>query len=141
MEAKMSKNNYKAVQMTKNEKEWRLFEILKGNVIAYMITAIIFIAAALLLTYTGLPETSISLIAILTTIISAFIAGYDAAKGAKARGWFWGMSSGMVYAILLILIGSLVGKSLALTSRTITLLIIAIGSGALGGMIGINVKK
>lgn len=139
----MSKNNYKAVQTTKNEKEWRLFEILKGNVIAYMITAIIFIAAALLLTYTGLPETSISLIAILTTIISAFIAGYDAAKGAKARGWFWGMSSGMVYAILLILIGSLVGKSLALTltSRTITLLIIAIGSGALGGMIGINVKK
>lgn len=137
----MSKNNYKAVQTTKNERELRLTEIFKANLIAYMITVIIFIVAALLLTYTPLPETSISLIAIVTTIISTFIAGYDTAKGVKSRGWFWGMNSGIVYAIILILIGSAITKNLMITSRTITLLLISIGSGALGGMIGINTKK
>ena len=39
----MSKNNYKAVQTTKNERELRLTEIFKANLIAYMITVIIFI--------------------------------------------------------------------------------------------------
>ena len=46
------KNNYKAVQTTKNERELRLTEIFKANLIAYMITVIIFIVLALLLTYT-----------------------------------------------------------------------------------------
>ena len=126
MEEKMSKNNYKTVQTTKNERELRLTEIFKANLIAYMITVIIFIVAALLLTYTPLPETSISLIAIVTTIFQLYVDIYCKRQNPMDG---WGMNSGIVYAIILILFGSAITKNLMITSRTITLLLISIGAG------------
>lgn len=141
MEVEMVKSTHKPLQTTKNENEWKITELIKADMIAFMITAILFIGAALLLTFTSLPENSIPVIAIVTTIISVLVAGYDTAKDAKSRGWLLGMSSGIVYAIILIVVGSMIAKDFIVTGNMVTLLIISAGGGALGGMIGINVKK
>jgi putative membrane protein (TIGR04086 family) len=137
----MIKAKQKPVQTINKVNEWRIITLLKANIIAYMITAIFFIGSALLLTYTSLPESSIPAIAIATTVISVLVAGYDTAKGAPSKGWLWGLSAGIVYAVILILISSTVAKELMMTPNTLTLLLSAGGGGALGGMVGINVKK
>ncbi|NLK96621.1 TIGR04086 family membrane protein [Defluviitalea saccharophila] len=131
----------KPVQTMNKTSEWRIITLLKANIIAYMITAIFFIGSALLLTYTSLPESSIPAIAIVTTIISVLVAGFDTAKGAPSKGWLWGLAAGLVYAVILIAVSSTVGKELMMTRSTATLLIMAGAGGTLGGMIGINVKK
>lgn len=137
----MVKAKHKSVQTMNKVSEWRIITLLKANIVAYMITAIFFIGSALLLTYTSLPESSIPAIAIVTTIISVLVAGYDTAKGAPSKGWLWGLAAGLVYAVILIIVSTTVGKELMMTRNTATLLIMAGAGGTLGGMIGINVKK
>ncbi|NLM12715.1 MAG: TIGR04086 family membrane protein [Epulopiscium sp.] len=137
----MVKAKHKSVQTMNKVSEWRIITLLKANIVAYMITAIFFIGSALLLTYTSLPESSIPAIAIVTTIISVLVAGYDTAKGAPSKGWLWGLIAGLVYAVILIIVSTTVGKELMMTRNTATLLIMAGAGGTLGGMIGINVKK
>lgn len=129
----MMEMSKRSTQTTKKESEWRVIGILKAIVVAYAITAILFIGLALLLTYTSMPESSIRVIVIITTIISTLVAGYDTAKGAKSRGWFWGMCAGIAYGLVLVLINGIIIKDLALTGNTLTLFIMAGGGRSLRG--------
>ncbi|WP_250227586.1 TIGR04086 family membrane protein [Anaeropeptidivorans aminofermentans] len=115
--------------------------IISGVLIAYAITCIVFIGYAILLTYTDMGEEGISLVVTITSIISAMVAGFDAAKGANSKGWMWGMIAGLIYALILVAIMTWVQKGFTMNSRLMTLIILSIASGGLGGVIGINMKK
>lgn len=115
--------------------------LFTGVVIGYAITCLVFISYALLLTYTAITEENISLVVTLTTIVSVLVAGFDAARGASSKGWLWGIVAGFSYAVILVGIMSWIQQSLILDSRAITLLILSLAGGGLGGVIGINLKK
>ena len=115
--------------------------VISGVLIAYAITCIVFITYAILLTYTNITEKNISLVVTISTIISVIIAGFDSAKGASGKGWLWGMISGAVYAVLLLCIMTWIRKAFLMDSRAITLLILSLAGGGLGGVVGINMKK
>jgi len=115
--------------------------VISGVLVAYAITCIVFIAYAILLTYTDMTEKNIPLIVTLTTIISVIIAGVDAAKGASGKGWLWGMIAGALYGILLISIMTWIRKAFIMDSRSLTLIILSVAGGGLGGVLGINMKK
>ncbi len=112
-----------------------------GVGIAYAITCIVFIAYALLLTYSNISEKYIPVVVIVTCIISVMVAGFDAAKSAESKGWLWGIIAGLIYVSILILIGLWVKKDIAFEAKAVTLLIISLAGGGLGGMFGINLKK
>jgi len=115
--------------------------VISGVLVAYALTCIVFIVYAILLTYTDMTEKNISLIVTITTIISVIVAGFDSAAGASGKGWLWGMVAGLLYSALLICIMSWVRKSFFMDSRAITLMILSVAGGGLGGVIGINMKK
>ncbi|MCL2351862.1 MAG: TIGR04086 family membrane protein [Firmicutes bacterium] len=115
--------------------------LLKGVLIAYCITAIVFLAYAVLITYTSMSENYLSVVSAGTTIVAVIVAGFDAARGARSRGWLWGIAAGAVYALILLLIMSVVQKGFYYDSRTVTLIILALSGGGLGGVIGINFRK
>ena len=115
--------------------------VVSGVLIAYAVTCIVFIAYAILLTYTDITEANISLIVTITTIVSVITAGFDAAGGAVGKGWLWGMIAGALYAVLLICIMTWIRKAFMMDSRSLTLLILSLAGGGLGGVIGINMKK
>lgn len=115
--------------------------VITGVLIAYAITCIVFIGYAILLTYTNITENNISLIVTITSIISVIVAGFDSAKEAEGRGWLWGMIAGLVYAVVLICIMTWVQREFMIDSRAVTLLILSIAGGGLGGVIGINFKR
>lgn len=115
--------------------------LIGGVAIAYAITCIVLIVYALLLTYTSVSEKNMSLVVILATIISVAIAGFDTARCAKEKGWFWGLIAGFIYAVILIIISAIVSKTSIASVGTLTILIISLASGAIGGMLGINSKK
>ncbi len=128
------------IQKNKSERSPAV-NLMFGMWAAYAITAIIFIAYALLLTYTGVTEKNLQLVVILTTVLSVAVAGFDAAKGAKEKGWMWGMLAGVGYALTLIIINCVINKSFSLGGSAITILLISMAAGTLGGMFGINTKK
>lgn len=115
--------------------------IFKGIVISYLITIPTFIIFAIILTYTSFPEKYISSTVMVTTIISILIAGSTATKNVKNKGWMNGGFVGLVYTIVLYLISSIILKNFLIDKHVITVLIIGIITGAIGGIIGINLKK
>ena len=115
--------------------------VISGVLIAYALTCIVFIAYAILLTYTNMTEKNISLIVTITTIVSVIIAGFDSAKGASGKGWLWGMMAGAIYAALLLCVMTWIRKAFMMDSRAVSLFILSLAGGGLGGVVGINMKK
>ena len=112
-----------------------------GLAVAYAITCIVFIAYAILITYTNISMDSLPLVVTVTSVISSLVAGYDAAKAALRRGWLWGLAAGFLYALILVIIGYWVGQGFAFDLRTVTTLLLSVAGGGLGGVIGINFRK
>ena len=112
-----------------------------GVLIAYAITAIVFLAYAMLVTYTNMSEQNLPIIVAITTLLSVMVAGFDAAKGATQRGWLWGMGAGLVYILIMVAVMALLLPTFAVDGRTFTTVIIGIAGGGLGGILGINLRK
>lgn len=123
-----------------NEKT-NILSVLKGILAAYVITVPVFMLFSLLLTNIDFPQRLIMPVVVVTTIISVLFAGSIAAKGAKSRGWLNGGIVGLIYMIVLYIISSLVFKNFEINRYVLTMAVIGMLTGAIGGIIGINVKK
>ncbi|MDR3240437.1 MAG: TIGR04086 family membrane protein [Clostridiales bacterium] len=119
----------------------RVSSLISGVLVGYAITCIVFIVYSMLITYTSLTEEKTSMVVAATTLASVIVAGFDAARGASTRGWFWGIMAGLAYAIILVVLMAIVMKGLFYDSRTTTILVLSLAGGGLGGVIGINFKK
>ena len=120
------------------DKPSRLNALITGVLAAYAITCIVLIGYAVLITYASLTGENMPLVVTITSLASAVVAGFDAARGAESRGWFWGIVAGFIYAAILTAIGIWVNKGFVVDSRTVTLLVLSVAGGGLGGVIGIN---
>jgi putative membrane protein (TIGR04086 family) len=123
------------------EKKSQFNALISGVLIGYAITCLVIITYALLITYSSLTGQNLPLVVTITSLLSVIVAGFDAAKGAKNRGWIWGIIAGIIYAIILVSLGIWINKGFVIDSRTITLVILCIAGGGLGGVMGINFKR
>ena len=112
-----------------------------GVLMAYAITCIVFLGYALLITYTDMSERNLPMVVAITTLLSVMVAGFDAAKGAHSRGWLWGMGAGLIYVLIMAIIMMIMLPTFAVDSRTITVTLLGVAGGGLGGILGINLKK
>ena len=119
----------------------RFYSLISGVLVGYAITCIIFLGYSLLITYTSLTDDKMPLVVAGATLVSVIVAGFDAARGAENKGWFWGIMAGLVYAVILMVIMTLVLKNFSVDSRTATVLVLSLAGGGLGGVIGINFKN
>ncbi len=121
--------------------ELRQFKMLvTGVLVGYAITVIIFLGYSMLITYTSMSEKNMPIVVAVTTLLSVIVAGFDAAHGAEHRGWLWGMGAGLVYVIILAVIMMVALKGFAFDSQTLTVIILSVAGGGLGGVLGINLK-
>lgn len=118
-----------------------LLSIFKGILTAYIITIPLFMLFALIMSNTDFPQRLVSPSVIIITVISVFTAGLVSTRGAKSKGWLNGGLVGLIYMLLLYLLSSIVYKSFAINQYVITMAIIGILTGAIGGIVGINAKK
>ena len=119
----------------------QLRHMVTGVMVAYAITAIAFLAYALLVTYTNMSENNMPTIVAVTTLLSVMVAGFDAAKGANKRGWLWGMAAGFLYIAVMVIIMTVLLPTFSVDGRTFATVAIGIAGGGLGGMLGINLRK
>lgn len=115
--------------------------VLKGILAAYIITIPAFMLFALILANTEFPQKLISPAVVVTTIISVLTAGSVSTKGLKSRGWLNGSIVGLIYMLVLYIISSMIFKNFAIDKYVITMTVIGILTGAIGGIVGINIKK
>lgn len=134
------KQMFRMLKNTQETKKSLAMGLLTGVLMACAITCIVIIGCAVLLTYTSMTEQTLPFIITIACAVSAIVAGFDTAKAAEGKGWLWGIVAGGIFAFILVSVEMWVQKTVSLDTRTITLMILALAGGGLGGIFGINFK-
>ena len=122
------------------DEHFNIMAVVKGIIISYIVTLLIFALFAFILSNTDFPEKYITPVVIITTIISVLIAGSITARTLKSRGWVNGSVVGMIYIAVLYLVSSVANRNFGVDRYVITMLLVGIFSGAIGGIIGVNLR-
>lgn len=120
-----------------NERFINNFVIFKGVLLGLMIMLILTIIFAL---FSGvlfrLEEARLNKIFLGQNIILLLLIGFYVARNVERNGWLNGAMAGLLYMIILILLGSI---SLPLSlSNIIFMALLALILGGIGGILGIN---
>ncbi|MGE5473993.1 MAG: TIGR04086 family membrane protein [Ignavibacteriales bacterium] len=118
-----------------------ILSILKGVGLSYIMTLAIFLIVALFLCFTEFPETMIGSAVVVTTIISIMFGGTCVARKARTHGWLNGAIAGLTYMVILYVLSSFTGKGFGISQYIIIMMLVGIAAGAVGGIVGINLKK
>ncbi|WP_353097015.1 TIGR04086 family membrane protein [Tissierella praeacuta] len=114
--------------------------LLRGLLLAYIITCILILFFSLLLTYSSLKENKMPLINTIIMMLSIISGSVYVSRGIKEKGWINGGIVGIVYYLILIILNFMFLKSLTLDIFSISKLALACITGIIGGIIGINIS-
>ncbi|MCF6465915.1 TIGR04086 family membrane protein [Clostridium sp. Cult2] len=114
--------------------------ILKSLAISFVLTLILVLIVSTLLTYTSLKESKIPLLNTMIMIFSITIGSIYMAIKVEENGWLNGGIIGGLYFIILILLNYLFIKPFMLDIYSISKFFIALTTGIIGGIIGVNIK-
>lgn len=114
--------------------------ILKSLAISFIITIILVLIVSLLLTYTSLKESRIPLLNTIVMVISITTGSVYMAIKVEENGWLNGGIIGALYFLTLVLLNYLFVKPFVLDIYSISKFFIALVTGIIAGIIGINVK-
>ena len=117
-------------KMERSKQEQNIIRIVKGSLFA-----IIF---ATILTYSNIPESTITPIVIIITAISILIGSAKSTRKINKNGMINGGMVGLIYITFLYVSSSIVFSGLQLSLKSIIMIISAILAGIIGGIIGVN---
>lgn len=139
----MSGLNYNNTKDVVSEKR-RMFDfvfMIKAVAIAYVISVILLVMTALIATFQSVSDKGIGIMVNVVTAIGVMLCGFLTGRRSDKGGLLAGAVSGVVYTLLLCLIGNLVARNFSPGINVITAQIIGVVCGSVGGIIGINTKK
>lgn len=114
--------------------------VIKGVILALIITAIAILIFAIILTYTELSEDYMNPTIIGITAISILISSALATRRIGKNGMFFGAIIGFIYICILYLISSLLNWKFGIDIQALVMIVLGILGGVLGGIIGVNKK-
>lgn len=115
--------------------------LLKGLLASYIITIPAFMLFALILANVDFPQRLVTPVVVVITVVSVLTAGAVSTKDVRSRGWLNGGIVGLIYMIILYLISSIVYSNFAVDRNVLTMTVIGVLSGAIGGIMSINTRK
>lgn len=118
-----------------------LLKIFTFNLIfEFILTVIMLFILALLLSMTSLEETIISPSIIGITTFSILLGGFITSRKIKSKGIVIGVIQGFIYMLVLYLTSSFMNMDFSLNLQSLTMIGIGMLGGAIGGIIGVNIK-
>ena len=110
-----------------------------GVGIGVIVCAIMLLIAAAVMATGVVPASAVTPVALATVTIGAFAGGFAAARLSRERGLLYGAGVGLLLFLLVTIVGMATSQELR---GTVMLLkaALTIGFGALGGVLGVNVK-
>lgn len=112
----------------------------KGVLISILISIICIIILAVILTYTSLSESTVPILNSIIMIVSIAIGALYSSLRIRRKGWINGAIVGLLYFILLLLVSYIFVRSYKINSHVTIKAIVAVLTGAIAGMIGVNLK-
>ena len=126
--------------LEKDMKEKNKLDYAKDVIVSlftgYIITFFGIVILAFLLLMFQISESTVDIGIIVIYVLACFLSGFVIGKRTKNRKFLWGMLSGGSYFCILLVISLLSRQSMEnVGNDLITILLICIGSGTLGGML------
>ena len=114
--------------------------IIIGAVVGAICCALLLLIMAAVMAAQDIPKSAITPMAVVAAAAGSFIGGIVSARIAKERGLLFGAASGL----LLYLLVAIAGFALLKEIRGMFILIklaVMVGSAAIGGVLGVNMRK
>ena len=115
--------------------------IIKGSIIAILISLILLFIYATILTYTQVSETTMIPVVLTIVAVSILTGSMISARKIRKNGMLNGALVGLIYVTMLYLASSLCLVGFSLTANSFIMLIVAIFMGTIGGIIGVNTNR
>ncbi len=139
----MEKENTIKPNIITEESEFKknLIRIIKGSVFAILLSLILLLIFAMLLTYTNLSEQAMVPVIITIVGISIFIGSTISTIKIKKNGLLNGSLVGLIYILLLYLCSSICFAGFSININSIITILVSVICGMIGGIIGVNLNK
>lgn len=118
-----------------------LFRFIKGMLIAGILSVIFFVMLSFILLFFDFPGKYVTLAVIISTVLSLFFSSFFSARSTGNGGWINGIAIGTLYAIILLVVGSLMSGEFLMGTKWLINLLISVMSGAVGGIVGVNFRR
>ena len=116
-------------------------KIFKGVLISLVVSFVLLAIFAIVLTYTSVSENTIVPVIIVVTGISILVGTILESRKIVKNGIWLGGIIGLVYVLILYIISSLLNADFSINTQSFILILVAIFSGMIGGIIGVNYRK
>lgn len=123
------------------EKNNYIFSIILGSTISFILTIIMIFIISVLLCNTNLNESIINPFIIFSSSFSILIGALFATRKIEKNGILVGSIIGIVYMLLIYIISSILNSNFSLNTNSVFLITFSIICGAIGGVLGINIKR
>ncbi len=124
----------------KNELTQNIMRVVKGSIVAIILTLALLFVFAMILTYTSIQENTIQPVVIVITAISLLIGSSISTLKIKKYGLINGAAVGLIYIITIYVLSSLTGTGFSMNLNAIIMMAAAIIAGMVGGIIGVNLS-
>lgn len=132
----------KITSLDNNIKEKSKFiDVLKGSIIAIVITLISLVIFSTVLANTNINENTIIPVIIAVTAISILIGSIISVSKISKKGLLNGALVGLIYIAIIYLLSSMVNGNFSFDFNSLIIIISAIIAGMFGGIIGVNLKR
>jgi putative membrane protein (TIGR04086 family) len=112
--------------------------LLKGIIMALLISVVLLFIGALVLYFTAVPEKAAPYLVFGISLAAIIIGSSFAGKRIGSKGWLYGGIVGFAYVGLMLVFGLIVLADVAMGLNFITKLFLGFVFGAAGGMWGVN---
>lgn len=129
---------FKVEKVGDNEFVKNLKRIIKGDIIAIIITLILLLIFAVVLTYTSVPESTINPVIIVISAVSILVGSSISTLKIKKKGLINGFFVGLIYILAIYIIASITGTGVMLNIAATIMVVASVLAGMLGGIIGVN---
>lgn len=120
---------------------WNLKFVGIGVGVSTIITIFSIFIFALILSYTNISEKMIESGLVVISSVSILIGSFFAIKKIREKGLVYGVILGVVYMLIIYIISSIITGNFSLGLGSIIMILLGILSGAIGGIIGVNIKN
>jgi putative membrane protein (TIGR04086 family) len=112
--------------------------IIKGVILAYIVSLLLFLITGGLIHFTEIPESVIPTAVTGISALSIILAGVYVAKRTDFRGWLNGGIVGFLYVLVISVLSMFLLPDFSFSLMSVGRLLIGFVVGALGGILGVN---
>lgn len=121
------------LKMNKN-----MIRVMKGSIFAIVISLVLLLIYASILTHTNVSETTMTPVVITIAGISILIGSSISSFNIKKQGMVNGALVGLCYILFIYILSSILLSGFNIDAKAIAMMVVGIIAGMVGGIIGVN---